>query len=204
MNKPPVNHEVLVWDLDDTLCHFMAPVLKELERVMGKKLKPDQLVNSQWLDDFLTKEELDHFLPYVFNPSFYSELQPTPILQRRLSREFVALHQKYDFHAVTARRFALGRNALRITADWLHDQQVQMDGITICHPDQSKTDVAPPNTRVIVDDSASVAKHGAAKGWKVFLVDRPWNRHLDVKTLPGAIRVTHENALDVMANELLH
>lgn len=200
----PYERDVLAWDVDDTLCHFMAPVLQELKRVMGKSLKPDQLVNSQWLNDFLTKEELDHFLPYVFNPSFYAELKPTAILQQRLSREFTMLHAKYDFHVVTARKLALGKIAHRLTSDWLHDQQVQVDGITICHPDQSKVDAAPRNTKVIVDDSAKVAIHGAGRGWKVFLVDRPWNRHLDLKLLPNTIRVTHENALEIMANELLH
>jgi hypothetical protein len=203
--KKIMQRDVIVWDVDDTLCHFMAPALKALEKWNGRKITPDQCVNSMWLNDFLTKDELDQFLPTIFNPQFYTELKGTAILDNRWKdANFALLQQKYDFHAVTARRFALGQEALRVTSDWLHSQNVRMDGITICHPDQSKADAAPMNTKVIVDDSASVAIHGAYKGWTVFLVDRPWNKHLDVKTLPRVFRVTHENALTRMAEELLH
>lgn len=194
----------IAWDIDDTLCHFMGPVLIELQKVMNKKLKPEQLVNSMWLSDFLTADELDKFLPHVFNPTFYAALQPTAILQQRLSREFTFLHDKFDFHAVTARRYALGRLALRITSDWLHSQEVQFDGITICHPDQPKSDVTPQNTVAVVDDSASVCVAAAKRGLKVFLVDRPWNRHVKVTEYSTMLRVTHENAIRVMAEELLH
>jgi uncharacterized HAD superfamily protein len=201
--KLPYTRGTIVWDVDDTLCHFMSPVLLELRRIMNKQLYPEQLTNSQWLNDFLTKEELDAFLPYVFNPSFYAELQPTAILAQRLTPEFSALHDKFDFHVVTARRFALGRLAHRITSDWLHDQQVQVDGLTICHPDQPKAQVMPTNTIAVVDDSSAVCVEAAECGAKVFLVDRPWNRHVNEDKYPTMYRVTHENCLAHMARVLL-
>jgi uncharacterized HAD superfamily protein len=201
--KKIVERGAIAWDLDDTCCHFMAPALKALQAFNGRKVTPEECVNSMWLNDFLTKDELDRFLPTIFNPAFYMKLEPTAIFEQRHTREFAFLHQQFDFHAVTARRFALGRLALRITSDWLHLQEVQMDGITICHPDQPKTQVLPANTLAVVDDSASVCKDAAARGLKVFLVDRPWNRHLDVSTMKNVHRVTHATALKRMADELL-
>jgi uncharacterized HAD superfamily protein len=203
MSKKFYERGTIVWDVDDTLCHFMQPALHELKRVMGKELQPEQLVNSMWLNDFLTKDELDAFLPYVFNPSFYSELKPTAILEQRTTPEFSALHARYDFHVVTARRLALGRHAHRLTSDWLHDQGVQVDGITISHPDQCKTVVMPSNTIAVVDDSSSVALAAATCGVQVFLIDRPWNRHLDEKEHRTLHRVTHETVLAKMAHHLL-
>ena len=193
----------VAWDLDDTLCHFMAPALSELKRVMGKDVKLEECVNNLWLNDFLTKDELNEFLPYVFNPSFYSELKPTAILDQRLTPEFSALHEKYDFHVVTARRSALGRLAHRITSEWLHSQQVQVDSITISHPNQPKAQVMSMNTIAVVDDSAKVCEDAADRGLKVFLIDRPWNQHVRDKNFPTMYRVTHETALAHMARILL-
>lgn len=198
-----VSRGCIVWDMDDTLAHFMEPTLTELRYILKKDLNVEDLKNSMWLNDFLTKDELDKFLPYVFNSSFYGSLAPTAILAQKHSHEFKSLHTKFDFHVVTARRYALGRRALSITADWLavHAHEV-MDGISICHPDQPKIEVLPQNTVAVVDDSARVCMDVAKLGCKAFLIDRPWNQHVQEDQFPHLYRVTHETALAHMARVL--
>lgn len=199
-----VERGTIVWDMDDTLCHFMEPVLRELYRVLGVYIDPATITTSMWLNDMLTKEQFDAFIPYVFNPSFYAELTPTAILANRWSPEFNALHEAFDFHVVTARRLALERRALPLTGDWLHKYApAAMDGVTITHPDQPKSQVMPGNTIAVVDDSVKVVLDVAEKGVRAFLIDRPWNHHLDVEQHPRIYRVTHENVLAHMARVLL-
>jgi uncharacterized HAD superfamily protein len=198
-----VERGAIAWDVDDTLCHFMAPVLSQLYQVMGKEANPEQLVTSHWLEVFLTPSEIENFLPHVFNPQFYMKLEPTAILDQRFSPEFRALHDKFDFHVVTARRKALGRAAHRVTSDWLHQQEMQVDGVTICHPDQPKAQVMPMNTIAVVDDSSKVVLDAAERGVHAFLIDKPWNRKVDTVAHKLIHRVTHETCLKVMAQVFL-
>jgi hypothetical protein len=199
-----MRRKTILWDMDDTRAHFVAPVLTELRRVMpDKTLQPEHMTDGAWLHDFLTGEELDAFLPYVFNPSFYSELEPTAIVKQRTSLEFINLQQAFDFHMVTARAAALRGQAHKVTSDWLHDQGIEVQGITICHPDQPKSQVFPSNAVAIVDDSGKVILDAASRGLECFLIDQPWNRHMVSK--PGAAfhRVTQEEALAHVARILL-
>lgn len=198
-----MQRKTLLLDADDTLAHFVAPVLGELRRIMGKDLYPQHMTDGAWLHNFLTPEELDAFLPYVFNKSFYSELKPTAVIQQRLTPEFVALQEALDFHVVTARGAALGRDAHRVTSDWLHAQEVQVQGITIVHPDQPKSQVFPKNAVAILDDSGKVILDAAAHGLECFLIDKPWNAHMVSTPATPFHRVKQQDAVATMARVLL-
>lgn len=194
----------IVFDMDDTMAHFVAPVLAELRRTTDKNLYPENMTDGAWLQKFLTPEELATFLPRVFNAQFYNALKPSAIVdQWETSLHRINLQQKFDFQVVTARGVALRGDALRVTSNWLHMFDVEMHGITICHPDQPKTRVFPANAAAVLDDSCKVILDAAQHGLECFMIDQPWNRHMVSTPSAPFHRVTQENALGVMAHILL-
>lgn len=193
----------IIFDADDTLAHFVAPVLAEVRRILKKDLHPHHMTDGAWLHRFLTPEELDAFLPHVFNTRFYNLLKPTAIVDQWDDHDRINLQQAFDFQVVTARGVALGRDALWTTSNWLNLHSLEMQGVTICHPDQPKSRVFPANAAAILDDSGKVILDAASHGLECFMVTQPWNAHMVSTPHAPFHRVTQENALQEMARILL-
>lgn len=196
MTKP-----IIMFDMDDTMCHFMGRALGIINSLLSKNIKPEELTETMWIHNMLNEEELKIVLPKVFSASFYATLDPAYIVYQAQSSMWKELHDAFNFHVVTARKIALGRRSLQVTSDWLHSNLVDVDGITITHPYESKLRCAPRETKVVVEDSKTVARDALAHGCRVFLVDQPWNR--DMEPNEALIRVTPQTLLQRMHSVLV-
>ena len=92
----------------------------------------------------------------------------------------------YSIHIVTARNF--GTRSAHNTADWLREHDLDYDGL---HFLKEKWVVG---TDIHLDDSPATFLSMIDHGSDVYLLDRPWNRHVDardrrVKTYADFVRI---------------
>jgi uncharacterized HAD superfamily protein len=192
--------EVIVFDMDDTLCKFVQPALEIVNESLGKNLKIEDLREGMWIDNMLTPEELEVVEGKIFCEEFYYDLMHTDPLTLKFRKHWVALRSKYHLQVVTARGLALGRDALRITHAWLDSKGADVHGITIVNPGDSKVKASPNNTKVFVEDSAKVTEEALNAGHKVFLITRPWN--IDLPAHPNMHRTTTAELMPLMTEVL--
>jgi hypothetical protein len=180
----------IVFDCDDTLCDFMGPALALIYSLTGKQFELASLSSGMWINDMLTPIEFAAVEKELFNPTFYLRLMTTQLgMDLAHHADAAELRKKFNFHLITARARVL-QKALMVTNAWLSNQGLNMDGITITYPKESKVLVAPRNTRVVVEDSSKVAQDALDHHLTVILIDKPWNQ--EIKDQPGLTRVSND------------
>lgn len=192
----------IVFDMDDTVCDWLGDVLVVIEQKTGRKLEPSVFHGGLWLEDVLSKAECEVVFPAIFNQQFYLELRPTALAHAMASSvEAKYLRQVYNFHVTTARVKVLSRIALRVTEMWLHSHNVNVHGISVTAPEDSKVQASPASSFMFIDDSKKVALDALDNDMKVVLIDSVWNQTMEEES--NMVRLKPEEVMQYLADTLL-
>lgn len=183
MNHPrttPKHH--VAFDMDDTLCSFMGPVLDTAKRIFKRHFQlPVYGRYPMWFRDSLEGAEHDEMISAVYNPDFYLGLPSvfSPAHSRHtvesISKAAWELYESVSI--VTARQQSLGDDAVHVTREWLRLQKFhRLDEVVInvMRVGDHKSDYLKMPS-VIVEDSIQVAEQVLKTDHRVILLTQPWN-----------------------------
>jgi uncharacterized HAD superfamily protein len=146
--------------------------------------------NTYWVNDHfgLTGTEFHEVAHQV---RLHDELTPIEGLAQAMLK--VAQRFKIQFNSS---RGAL-RNAHMTTTAWLTRHQFPCDDLVILKHGDLKWERFKPNTKLFVEDNANHALEAADSGKveMVWLVDKPWNQHVDH---PRIQRIKHDQLVSML------
>lgn len=173
----------IAFDMDDTLCSFIDPVIEKAQKHFGAKFKlPGHGQYPEWFVTAIPNEtEREAFLrEHIFTEEFYANLSPLfgrhhGITLRDVSE--VAWSHYKTVSIVTARRRVLGDNAERVTREWLQSRgflRADEVEIHVVEGHHRKSEYLKQRT-VMVDDAVHVAEDIEKTDHKMILVSHVWN-----------------------------
>lgn len=173
----------IAFDMDDTLCSFIDPVIDLAQKHFGTKFKlPGHGQYPDWFVQAMPNEETrEAFLrEHIFTEQFYANLEPLfgrhhDITLRSVSE--AAWNHYKTVSIVTARRRVLGDQAERVTREWLRSRGfLRADEVEIHVVDghHRKSEYLKPRS-VMVDDAVHVAHDIEKTDHKMILVSHVWN-----------------------------
>lgn len=175
-----MQNKTAVIDLDDTIIDLCPHLVRVLNKITGKSLKPSDWTVYNTFELYGVSQQ--EYLEICKQENVLEEADPIILTKEVIDK----LYQKnYDVIFLTARGWH--EDARKITLEWLARHNIYYDHLHIVPYDQSKCDYL-LNTigkvDVIVDDNpthiSNFIENKVAK--QIFLIDQPWNLsyiHLD-------------------------
>lgn len=155
-------------DLDDTLCEFVKPFLKEWNKLGHDKKFED--IYTYYLSDALDRpqEEISQFLVDLEAKHAYALSDPLPKAVEVMNRLY---HSGHEIYVVTGRRNA--SEAMR----WLDEASIKYEDLYLT---REKTKVLKSiNADLFIDDMPFNVEDSSGAGIDTLLMDKPWNREVD-------------------------
>ena len=180
-------------DADGILTNLSEHNLRE-----GKKaFKREPIdVNAYSLEDMFDVKDISKPILYAKAFGIYSNYCKNEPPREGVKETFdELLENDFEFHSITARKFATSNNKLGSIArkwyqKWLNKNGIRFNSIQFCDEDNSPTDkllaCKKLNVDAMLEDKPDVAMYLAQNGIKIIMIDAPYN--LDVK---------HENIIHV-------
>ena len=176
-------------DFDDVLCETAAALADLLARRFGRKIRVDDISSFNLGESFsLTPEELDHFFELAHRPEELLQYQPMPGVRAALQHW---LDTGYAVDIVTGRP-PLSDGTSR---EWLRQHAIPHSGLIFVDKygrygavgDVTGISLADFRQRhycLAIDDSPTMIRFLVEEmRLPVVIMDRPWNRAVEVK--PG-------------------
>jgi hypothetical protein len=172
----------IAFDMDDTLCSLMGPVIELARRLFGRQLKvPGYGQYTGWFPGQLSADERTELIANVYKEDFYLSLPSnfSPLHKSNIELVSKIAWENYkSVRIITARGFVLGDKAEAITREWLRQQKfIDADTVPIhTHEHSVKKLTFCQGPTVMVEDSITVADDFVkAEHHHVILIDQIWN-----------------------------
>jgi 5'(3')-deoxyribonucleotidase len=156
-------------DLDSIIAAFDQMAIDTVHEILGD-CPGITLENwTSWnLADCFGKEADEALAKAMQTPEFWRKIEPLP----GATRELMRLMQKYEIHIVTVRP----EQFRDLTHDWLCENEIPFDSLTVVHSSKDKLGVAQTLQCVaFVDDNQDTIETMRDAGMVVGQLAWPWN-----------------------------
>ena len=173
-NGSPRHKPWVILDIDDTCAAFGPYVYQRFNLALGSNHKLEDLTDYDMHKHMgITLERFYDLL------AVHHIFETLPVYEEWRGYAVSARAAGYNVGYITARGMAAHAKAKTLV--WLHQNGFPVDGLWIVEPGSEKCLVVPDGTVVAVEDSDKHAERYHAYGInRVYLIERPWNRHHDL------------------------